>query len=67
MMVVWNSRFETSAKENKNIDEAAKLLVQKILENHIEQQKSADDNTITLEANAPKPEQKPAAASGGCC
>lgn len=58
--------FETSAKDNKNIEEAAKFLVEKILENHIEQQKE-DENTIKID-NKPQPDKgQGTQSSGGCC
>eukprot|EP00004_Rigifila_ramosa_P018672 TRINITY_DN466_c1_g1_i2.p1 TRINITY_DN466_c1_g1~~TRINITY_DN466_c1_g1_i2.p1 ORF type:complete len:212 (-),score=53.12 TRINITY_DN466_c1_g1_i2:174-809(-) len=55
------SWFETSAKENYNIDKAAKALVSKILENDV-RRVEADKGALDLKAKA-----EPAPASGGCC
>ena len=55
--------FETSAKNNVGIDEAAKFLVQKILDADITRA-PVDEDTVNLDQNPPKPNQQP---SGGCC
>jgi len=56
--------FETSAKENINIDESAKFLLSKVLENAVKDPASTDtssDDRIDLTNDTP------AAKSGGCC
>lgn len=53
--------FETSAKDNLNIEEAAKFLVEKIIENEkMQSPTDTDKDALTLGA-APPPK------SGGCC
>ncbi len=56
---------ETSAKDNINIDKAAKFLVGKILENDInrQQQQKKDENIVKV---GHTPEQ-PKPSNGGCC
>ncbi|KAL0484662.1 Ras-related protein Rab [Acrasis kona] len=59
--------FETSAKENKNIEEAARFLVDKILENYIEVKQEDPEalkigNPVTLEKNGDSRN-----AGAGCC
>lgn len=54
-------RFETSAKDNINIDKAAKCLVAHILENDI-RRKMPTENTVT--PGAPKPQEE---GGFGCC
>eukprot|EP01027_Heterolobosea_sp_BB2_P005023 GEZU01007727.1.p1 GENE.GEZU01007727.1~~GEZU01007727.1.p1 ORF type:complete len:223 (+),score=67.26 GEZU01007727.1:89-757(+) len=66
--------FETSAKDNKNIDEAARFLVSQILENDVPM-KEENEGTITLKAPQQQQQQQPGngkqnqahAKSGGCC
>jgi Ras-related protein Rab-32 len=59
--------FETSAKENKNIDEAARFLVEKILENHVEMNKEQNADVINFD-DAPKGGSNTTEAkTGGCC
>jgi len=55
--------FETSAKENLNIDEAANFLVGKILESDKKytEKKDPHESTVLKSNNAPT------AKSGGCC
>jgi len=52
--------FETSAKENINIDKACRFLVQKILENDVSTVKK-EEPTIDPSRDAQQPKQ------GGCC
>jgi len=52
--------FETSAKENINIDKAAKFLVQKILENDV----SRNQEEVGREKIEPRVEPPP---PRGCC
>jgi len=56
--------FETSAKENQNIDKAFKFLVSKILENEVRNKEDSDEtsNKINID-NPPNPQQ----GQGGCC
>lgn len=57
--------FETSAKENKNIEEAVKFLVEKILENHVEMNQAQNPETLNLtDTNNGTTAEKP---KGGCC
>eukprot|EP01098_Paradermamoeba_levis_P013116 TRINITY_DN589_c0_g1_i3.p2 TRINITY_DN589_c0_g1~~TRINITY_DN589_c0_g1_i3.p2 ORF type:complete len:148 (-),score=45.66 TRINITY_DN589_c0_g1_i3:272-715(-) len=65
--------FETSAKDNINIDKAAKFLVSKILENDT-QRKGPDPNVITVKPGPSSPGAGGGAsgggapaAEGGCC
>jgi hypothetical protein len=53
-------RFETSAKENINIDKAAKFLVQKILENDV----SRNQEEVAPGKIEPKVDPQP---PRGCC
>jgi len=55
-------RFETSAKENLNIDKACRYLVQHILENDISAAKD-EDKDILRPSDAPTSTAK----QGGCC
>jgi small GTP-binding protein len=53
--------FETSAKDNVNIDKASAMLVQSILENvkHVQEiEKPKDSGVVTLTSDQPKTEQK---------
>jgi Ras-related protein Rab-32 len=52
--------FETSAKDNINIDEAAQFLVKKILA-HGDTTFETEDDTVDVDTNATKEER------GGCC
>jgi len=54
--------FETSAKDNVNIDKAAKFLVQHILENDI-RRKQPTTGTVDPSVNPPPTKEE----SGGCC
>jgi len=54
--------FETSAKDNVNIDKAAKFLVQHILENDI-RRKQPTPGTVDPTVNPPPTKEE----SGGCC
>eukprot|EP01091_Cochliopodium_minus_P005113 TRINITY_DN15092_c0_g1_i1.p1 TRINITY_DN15092_c0_g1~~TRINITY_DN15092_c0_g1_i1.p1 ORF type:complete len:217 (+),score=53.23 TRINITY_DN15092_c0_g1_i1:327-977(+) len=54
--------FETSAKNNIGIDEAAKFLVQKILDADIT--RAPNDNDVVDPSEPPKPQTQ---QSGGCC
>lgn len=60
--MLHHPRFETSAKDNTNIDEAAKFLIKSILD--IEEQHGSpdleEDERIQLE-------ESNASNSGGCC
>jgi len=56
--VAW---FETSAKENYNIDKAAKALVSKILENDVRRVEPDNKDSVKLDQN------QPAATKTGCC
>ncbi|KAG2393865.1 hypothetical protein C9374_003629 [Naegleria lovaniensis] len=65
--------FETSAKDDKNINQAANFLVKKILENHAEMHKQQgeeqkDSSTIIFD-NKPQPseQQRPSSGSGCQC
>jgi Ras-related protein Rab-32 len=58
--------FETSAKENKNIDEAARFLVEKILENHVEMNKEQNPDVLNID-EPPKLQQNTDTRTGGCC
>lgn len=54
--------FETSAKDNVNIDKASAMLVQAILENvkHVQEiEKPKDTGVVTLSSDQPKTETKP--------
>jgi len=44
-------RFETSAKENVNIDKACRFLVSHILENDLRATKEEDKDNIKLDSN----------------
>ncbi|KJE91811.1 small GTPase rabE [Capsaspora owczarzaki ATCC 30864] len=55
--------FETSAKENLNIDKACRFLVTKILENTQSNQPAPEENGI-IRPGGPEPKQE---AKGGCC
>lgn len=57
--------FETSAKNNVGIDEAAKFLVQKILDADINRPTDQGKEDIVNPAEPAK--QQPAASQGGCC
>ena len=67
--------YETSAKDDKNINEAANFLVKKILENHAEMHKQGeetrDTNTFTLDNNKPSStdthKKTESGSSGGSC
>jgi len=56
--------FETSAKEDKGIEEAAKFLVEKILENHIVVKEEKRD-VITIKETKPVNDQN--SGSFSCC
>ena len=64
--VIWPYivRFETSAKSSIGIEDAAKCLVGKILEDAPAAPKK-DNDAIKLNRRAPNP--PPQEASGGCC
>jgi len=55
--------FETSAKENQNIDKAFKFLVSKILENEVRNKEDPDETSNKINIDSP-PNPAP---SGGCC
>lgn len=63
--------LQTSAKDNKNINEAARFLVEKILENHI--QIPAETNPDVIDVSAPQKgktstgSDKSAQEGKGCC
>lgn len=66
--------FEVSAKENKNIEQAARFLVEKILENHLEMNKNQQQHeqrnpdAFTLDSTGPGSGGMAAeGAKGGCC
>lgn len=68
--------FEVSAKENKNIENAAKFLVEKILENHLEmnrqqqQHQQHNPDAFTLDGPGSAGGANGSAAEGvkgGCC
>jgi Ras-related protein Rab-32 len=59
--------FETSAKENKNIDEAARFLVEKILENHVEMHKEQNPDVLNIDEPPIKQGTGDVKPSGGCC
>jgi len=61
--------FETSAKDNLNIDKAAKFLVQKMLENEnsSKQGPGAEGGSGAVNIGGGGPGQPQPAASGGCC
>jgi len=56
--------FETSAKDNLNIDKAAKFLVQKMLEN---ESKPPGPETGNTGVRVGHQEPQPPSTSGGCC
>lgn len=58
-------RYETSAKSNVGIDEAAKCLVGKVLQDSNSQPKKekSDGFKIKVDGNKPPPPQE----EGGCC
>ena len=54
-------RYQTSAKENENVNEAINFLVKKVIENVAQDADQSRDDTITLVANnseAAKPEKQ---------
>lgn len=54
-------RYQTSAKENENVNEAINFLVKKVIENVAQDADQGRDDTITLAANNndnPKPEKQ---------
>jgi len=57
--------FETSAKDNINIDKAAKFLISHILENDIRRKEQKDPDVI--KAGQPSNQPAKAAGGGGCC
>jgi len=64
------SWFETSAKDDKNINQAANFLVKKIMENHAEMNKQQNEeqqqtNGFTLDKSTPA-ETGAKPTSGGC-
>ena len=64
--------FETSAKENTNIDDASRLLVSKILENALKLQETNFDNQeaeekIILRKTSIGIMAKDMVTKGGCC
>jgi hypothetical protein len=58
------SRFETSAKDNINIDKAAKFLVSKILENDTSRNTDDHQENSKIDLNKPPPSDKQ--GGGGC-
>jgi hypothetical protein len=56
----WVARFETSAKDNINIDKACRTLVAKILENDVSTVKEPAAGSVDPAAETAKP-------AGGCC
>jgi Ras-related protein Rab-32 len=57
--------FETSARENKNIEESVKFLVEKILENHVEMNQAQNPEALNL--NSAQSVVTGEKAKGGCC
>eukprot|EP00761_Pharyngomonas_kirbyi_P012123 gb/GECH01012150.1/.p1 GENE.gb/GECH01012150.1/~~gb/GECH01012150.1/.p1 ORF type:complete len:213 (+),score=49.99 gb/GECH01012150.1/:1-639(+) len=57
--------FETSAKENKNIDEACRFLVEKILECNITREEEQREDVVVPGSRPPKPEESK--KGSGCC
>jgi N-acetylglutamate synthase/N-acetylornithine aminotransferase len=54
-------RYQTSAKENENVNEAINFLVKKVIENVASDADQSRDDTITLVANSnenTKPEKQ---------
>jgi len=57
--------FETSAKDNINIDKSSKFLVSKILENEPSSEPKRDENTITI--TRPPTDNPDGGAKPSCC
>ena len=62
--------FETSAKDDKNINEAANFLVKKILENHAEMNKQQGEeqprDDVVQFSEKPQSQNPKPSSSGGC-